>query len=165
MRFFNEINIIFVLLVERTTSFLSSSDYNKSQTFILSGRSRAIVRHLGDDSNEGDNNDGIFGGIKSFFKELDNFIDDAFARRLGNGSAFYGKRKSNFYGELDKNKKQSDGFNPQEDYRGPDSSGFFKWIEDSETGEMVPVSRMKYKNLEKKVPSSQTVNEENDISD
>lgn len=113
MRLFNQLNIIFfVLLVERTTSFLSSSDYQKSQIFICSSRTRAIVRHLGENSNEGDNND-VFGGIKSFFKELDNFIDDAFSRRLGNGSAFYGKRKSNFYGEQDKNKKQSDGFNPQ----------------------------------------------------
>ena len=31
--------------------------------------------------------------------------DDASARRLGAGASFYGKRKSNFYGEGDKMKK------------------------------------------------------------
>jgi len=53
---------------------------------------------------------GLFGGVKSFFEELDKFVDDATARRLGNGSAFYGKRKSSFYGDDDKNKKQISGF-------------------------------------------------------
>ena len=40
-----------------------------------------------------------------FFEELDNFIDDATSRRLGAGASFYGKRKSNFYGENDSQKK------------------------------------------------------------
>jgi hypothetical protein len=44
-------------------------------------------------------------GVSNFFEELDTFIDDASARRLGN-AAFYGKRKSEFYCEDDKNKKQ-----------------------------------------------------------
>jgi hypothetical protein len=35
-----------------------------------------------------------------------------------------------------------------EDYRGPTSSGFFKWVPD-ETGELRPVTRMKEKNLER----------------
>ena len=50
----------------------------------------------------------LFGGnpIANFFEELDNFIDDATSRRLGNGAAFYGKRKSNFYGEDDAGKKK-----------------------------------------------------------
>ena len=34
---------------------------------------------------------GFFGG---FFEEIDNFADDAFGRKLGNGASFYGKRKS-----------------------------------------------------------------------
>ena len=45
---------------------------------------------------------GIFG---KFFEELDAFVDDATNRRLGNGAAFYGKRKSTFYGEQDFMKK------------------------------------------------------------
>jgi hypothetical protein len=48
---------------------------------------------------------GIFNKIGEFFEELDAFVDDATARRLGNGSAFYGKRKSSFYGKEDKGKK------------------------------------------------------------
>jgi hypothetical protein len=48
---------------------------------------------------------GIFNKIGEFFEELDAFVDDATARRLGNGSAFYGKRKSSFYGKEDKSKK------------------------------------------------------------
>ena len=52
-----------------------------------------------------DNNKGLFGGISNFFEELDAFVDDATSRRLGNGAAFYGKRKSGFYGEDDKGKK------------------------------------------------------------
>ena len=32
-------------------------------------------------------------------------MDDATSRRLGNGAAFYGKRKSSFYGENDVNRK------------------------------------------------------------
>merc|ERR1712154_130435 len=88
--------------------------------------------------------------LNNFFKELDNFIDDAFSRRLGNGAAFYGKRKSSFYGKNDKNKKQSAKMaDPSEDYQGPTSSGFFKWMEDEETGRMIPVTRRKNKNIER----------------
>ena len=50
---------------------------------------------------------GFFG---NFFQELDNFVDDATSRRLGAGAAFYGKRKSSFYGENDSNRKKSQGF-------------------------------------------------------
>ena len=48
--------------------------------------------------------DDIFRGFKDFFEEVDDFVDDAFGRRLGNGAAFYGKRKSKFYGENDINR-------------------------------------------------------------
>lgn len=34
---------------------------------------------------------GFFDGVSNFFQELDNFMDDASARRLGNGAAFYGE--------------------------------------------------------------------------
>jgi hypothetical protein len=49
---------------------------------------------------------GIFDKVGEFFEELDAFVDDATSRRLGNGSKFYGKRRSKFYGEEDKDRKQ-----------------------------------------------------------
>jgi hypothetical protein len=68
---------------------------------------------------------------------------------LGNGAAFYGKRKSSFYGEEDKMRKvDSKTPDPTEDYQGPTSSGLFEWRRD-ETGQMRPVSRMKGQNLER----------------
>lgn len=99
---------------------------------------------------EKDDGGGIFSGISNFFQELDAFMDDASARRLGNGAAFYGKRKSNFYGEKDKNKKKDRTVSdPTEDYRGPAQAGYFQWMRD-EQGEMRPVTRMKNKVIEKK---------------
>lgn len=62
---------------------------------------------------------GIFGAVGNFFQELDAFVDDATSRRLGAGSAFYGKRKSSFYGKDDKNKKLDRSRpDPTEDYQG-----------------------------------------------
>jgi hypothetical protein len=64
----------------------------------------------GDDD---DQKGGFFTGFKNFFDELDAFVDDASARRLGAGASFYGKRKSNFYGSSDKMKKaDKDVFDP-----------------------------------------------------
>jgi hypothetical protein len=78
-------------------------------------------------------------------------------RRLGQGAKFYGKRKSNFYGSNDKNKKAvRDLSDPMEDYQGPTSSGFFRWVPD-ESGEFRPVTRMKQKNLERKLKSNDDV--------
>ena len=100
---------------------------------------------------------GFFQGVSNFFAELDAFVDDASARRLGNGmrvlwnqndiflrlasylicliavlfsgAAFYGKRKSNFYGESDKMRKADrDVADPLEDYQGPTNTGMFKWV-------------------------------------
>lgn len=48
----------------------------------------------------------IFDKVGSFFEEIDSFLDDATSRRLGNGSKFYGKRKSSFYGADDKGRKK-----------------------------------------------------------
>ena len=77
------------------------------------------------------------------------------ARRLGNGAAFYGKRRSNFYGSDDKNKKRDKKvFDPTEDYQGPSTSGFFKWMPDDD-GEMRPVTRMKNQVIERKKPPQQ----------
>eukprot|EP00536_Pseudo-nitzschia_multiseries_P015637 jgi/Psemu1/43315/gm1.43315_g len=90
----------------------------------------------------------IFGAISNFFQELDAFVDDATARRLGNGAAYYGKRKSSFYGSNDSMKKQDkDVADSEEDYM-VSSAGNYKWITD-ENGQMIPVSRMKNRNLEK----------------
>mmetsp|Transcript_43882 Transcript_43882/g.105889 ORF Transcript_43882/g.105889 Transcript_43882/m.105889 type:complete len:143 (+) Transcript_43882:41-469(+) len=94
---------------------------------------------------------GIFDKIGNFFEELDAFVDDATSRRLGAGASFYGKRKSNFYGENDTGRKRDRNVvDPTEDYRGPTSTGLFKWMED-ENGQLQPVTRMKEKNLSKKV--------------
>jgi hypothetical protein len=48
---------------------------------------------------------GVFDKMSEFFDELDAFVDDATSRRLGAGAAFYGKRKSKFYGEKDTGRK------------------------------------------------------------
>ena len=91
-----------------------------------------------------DKDGGIFGAIGGFFEELDAFVDDATSRRLGAGSAFYGKRKSNFYGKEDKGRKDDrNAPDPTEDYQGPSQSGYFKWMWDEETNQMKPVTRMK----------------------
>jgi hypothetical protein len=72
---------------------------------------------------------GFMKGVSNFFAELDAFVDDATARRLGNGAAFYGKRKSSFYGSKDKMKKSDrDAPDPTEDYQGPTTAGYFKWM-------------------------------------
>jgi len=93
---------------------------------------------------------GLFGAVGNFFEELDAFLDDATARRLGNGAAFYGKRRSNFYGKNDSMKKRDKKvFDPMEDYQGPTSSGFFKWMPD-ENGAWRPVTRMKSKVIEQR---------------
>lgn len=93
------------------------------------------------------------GGVNfftNFFEELDAFVDDATNRRLGNGAAFYGKRKSSFYGEEDFMKKNDKTVpDPTEDYQGPAKAGYFQWMMDEETGQMKPVTRMKKVNIER----------------
>mmetsp|Transcript_20345 Transcript_20345/g.29420 ORF Transcript_20345/g.29420 Transcript_20345/m.29420 type:complete len:152 (+) Transcript_20345:140-595(+) len=96
-----------------------------------------------------ENKGGLFGPIQNFFEELDAFVDDATSRRLGAGSAFYGKRKSNFYGDEDTGKKQDRSTpDPTEDYQGPSNSGYFQWARD-ENGQMRPITRLKGKNIER----------------
>ena len=85
----------------------------------------------------------------NMFEELDAFMDDATARRLGNGAAYYGKRKSSFYGSEDKMKKSDrDISDSEEDYM-INAGGNYKWVKD-ENGIDRPVSRMKGNSLEKK---------------
>lgn len=49
---------------------------------------------------------GVLDKMSEMLAELDAFVDDATSRRLGAGSSFYGKRKSNFYGADDKGRKK-----------------------------------------------------------
>lgn len=87
--------------------------------------------------------------FSKFMKEVDNFVDDAASRRLGNGAAFYGKRKSSFYGEMDSMKKaDADVASEDEDYQGPTNAGYFVWRQNDE-GRMQPQTRLKGKPLEK----------------
>mmetsp|Transcript_11135 Transcript_11135/g.26142 ORF Transcript_11135/g.26142 Transcript_11135/m.26142 type:complete len:133 (-) Transcript_11135:388-786(-) len=91
----------------------------------------------------------VSGFLDNFKKELDNFVDDATSRRLGNGAAFYGKRKSTFYGEQDFMKKaDSDVADASEDYQGPTNSGYFVWRKDDEGG-MQAQTRLRGKALDR----------------
>ena len=66
------------------------------------------------------------GFFENFFEELDNTIDDFANKRLGNGANFYGKRKSNIYGEGDAmRKRDSRSFDREEDYTGPGGGSYF----------------------------------------
>jgi len=86
---------------------------------------------------------GPSGFFSNFFEELDAFVDDATNRRMGNGAAFYGKRKSEFYGKEDvRKKKNKNKPDPLEDYQGPKKSGYFQWKKD-EDGMLRPVTRGK----------------------
>ena len=119
------------LLVVATEGFASPSTGNRAQTQLFA-----------------EEKGGFFGAVSNFFEELDAFVDDATARRLGNGAAYYGKRKSSFYGKEDSMKKPDKNvMDSSEDYM-VQSGGNYKWIQD-ENGQMRPVSRMKNKNLEK----------------
>jgi hypothetical protein len=132
--------LLFFLLLAPVVAFVSQ------QTPQRAARASSSSLFAEEDEKKG----GIFGGISNFFEELDAFVDDATSRRLGAGAAFYGKRKSSFYGKNDKMKKlDKNTFDPEEDYRGPTSTGLFKWMPD-EDGVMRPVTRMKNKLLEKK---------------
>lgn len=124
-----------VLLLFRSVDAFLPSSYVCRQTIAVAA---------GDDGK----ND-LFGGVKDFFRELDNFLDDATSRRLGNGAAFYGKRKSNFYGKNDKNRKADPTkADPLEDFQAPLNGGYFQWMPD-ENGDMRPVTRMKNKIVER----------------
>jgi len=101
-------------------------------------------------NNDEEKKGGLFGAFGKMFEELDSFVDDATNRRLGNGSAFYGKRKSEFYGENDKGKKKNKKMaDNTEDYNAPSAGGYFQWMQDEE-GNMRPVTRMKKKIVENK---------------
>ena len=135
---------LLALLVASAAAFapISSSSSRVAPTM--------LEMSAGDEGNQ-QQKGGIFGAIGNFFEELDAFVDDATSRRLGNGAAFYGKRKSSFYGADDANKKRDRNVaDNTEDYRGPAKAGYFQWMPDPETGEMKPVSRLEGRNLERK---------------
>jgi hypothetical protein len=127
--------ICYVLsLLRLSDAFLPSSHFRRLTSIVAAG-------------DDGKND--LFGGVKEFFRELDNFLDDATSRRLGNGAAFYGKRKSNFYGKNDKNRKADPTkADPLEDFQAPLNGGYFQWMPD-ENGDMRPVTRMKKKIVER----------------
>jgi len=134
-------NTIQTTTISRVNSKLSESFYNF-------GKDAPDGEYDNESVEQPKQKKGFFG---NFFQELDNFVDDATSRRLGAGAAFYGKRKSSFYGENDSNRKKSQGFDSTEDYRGPNNAGYFKWMQNPETGEMEPVTRLKEKNIERKI--------------
>ena len=118
----------------------------------VSASAGATVLHdkkWGDEQSEKKNGGGgLFGAVSNFFEELDAFVDDATARRLGAGAQYYGKRKSSFYGDDDKNKKLDKNVaDSAEDFM-VNAGGNFKWITD-EDGNLRPVSRMKQTSVEK----------------
>mmetsp|Transcript_26467 Transcript_26467/g.52725 ORF Transcript_26467/g.52725 Transcript_26467/m.52725 type:complete len:161 (-) Transcript_26467:150-632(-) len=126
-----------LLPVPRHASFLTMKTLTSRNT------------HLQMANDDGEKKGNFFTNFKD---ELDSFVDDAINRRLGNGAQYYGKRKSSFYGEDDSKKKvDRKQFDPTEDYRGPSNAGYFKWKVDEETGEVFPVTRLKEKNIEKKI--------------
>ena len=64
--------------------------------------------------------------LEDFVTEMDRFADDAVGRRLGNGAAFYGKRKSSFYGTDDALRKADpQAADREEDYSGPGGGSYF----------------------------------------
>ena len=132
MKSFTTFFLAAVVLAAATEGFVSPSTANRGQTQLFAEEKKG----------------GFFGAISNFFEELDAFVDDATARRLGNGAAYYGKRKSSFYGKDDSMKKiDKNVADSAEDYM-VQSAGNYKWIQD-ENGQMRPVSRMKERNLEK----------------
>ena len=107
--------------VQETVAFTTSCNVIQTATNsrVITSQLSESFYNFGKDAPDGEYNDnnesveqpkqkkGFFG---NFFQELDNFVDDATSRRLGAGAAFYGKRKSSFYGENDSNRKKSQGF-------------------------------------------------------
>lgn len=63
--------------------------------------------------------------LKNFGRGLDDMIDDAMMKKLGNGDKFYGKRKSNFYGKDDPGKRSSPD-DASEEYSGPEGGSYFQ---------------------------------------
>jgi len=65
------------------------------------------------------------------------------------GAKFYGKRKSDFYGQSDDMKKADpNSEDAEEDYQGPTGTGYFVWRKNEE-GKLQPQTRLQGKSLER----------------
>lgn len=94
--------------------------YRHSHALLVSGATRPLSARARTRS------DVTMGFLQDFLRELDNFVDDATMRRLGNGSKFYGRRKSTFYGVDDPERKRDpQQADAEEDYRGPAGGSYF----------------------------------------
>ena len=146
----NALFLIVAAVVIISACLMTVEGFTSTTTRPVSASARATVMHdkkWGDEQSE-KKNGGIFGAVSNFFEELDAFVDDATARRLGAGAQYYGKRKSSFYGDDDKNKKLDKNVaDSAEDFM-VNAGGNFKWITD-EDGNLRPVSRMKQTSVEK----------------
>jgi hypothetical protein len=149
--------ILVALLNTPTEALLSSSSFAAIPSSPLSspilrptpaGSSPRSSPLFGSGSDDDEEPSGPFSFLSKAFAELDNFVDDATARRLGNGAQYYGKRKSSFYGKDDSMKKTSKKPSPLEDYQGPTNTGYFVWKKDEATGKLQPQTRMKGKVIE-----------------
>lgn len=94
---------------------------------------------------------GFFGRM---LQGLDDLVDDAMDRKLGNGANFYGKRKSNFYGNKDEMKKADPrSANAEEDYRGFKGGSYFVWDQEWNVPLTRKQARMKKKGQLQAPPS------------
>jgi len=88
---------------------------------------------------------GFFGRM---LQGLDDMVDDALDRKLGNGASFYGKRKSNFYGNNDAMKKKDPRkADASEDYRGNKGGSYFVWDKEWNVPLTKKQARMKKKGV------------------
>lgn len=93
-----------VASIHEITAFSNSAILHPTTSCSRSSSpSSALAESSDDEEYEPTKKKGFF---TNFFEELDAFVDDATSRRLGAGAAFYGKRKSSFYGKDDANKKR-----------------------------------------------------------
>ena len=104
--------ILSVLLIAPAIVVAFSSQAPASNAAAATMKPSTMLFAAGDDEGDKKQKGGLFSGVSNFFAELDAFMDDASARRLGRCASFYGKRKSSFYGEDDKMKKTSEGYDP-----------------------------------------------------
>ncbi|KAL7572063.1 hypothetical protein ACA910_001712 [Epithemia clementina (nom. ined.)] len=144
------ISLLFAFLLERSLAYVVQR-VGQQSTVSASARNLVVLnKDKNNNAGGGGSGGGFFKAVSDFFQELDAFVDDATARRLGNGAVFYGKRRSNFYGPNDKYKKTDrDTPDPTEDYQGPTNTGLFMWMQDEETGQLKPVTRMKQRVVER----------------
>lgn len=72
--------LVALCLAASVQSFVPPAGHSQNRRCVVSSLNAA-----GDEKKDG----GFFQGVSNFFQELDNFMDDASARRLGNGAGVY----------------------------------------------------------------------------